>query len=279
MYGSGSAANTNDGASTWLLAQSNPTEVMRETLRNEIAGSYGNRPPLRYRLKKITANSNTVKQIVETPEGGVARLLETEDKPLSPSQEREEIERLKKLNSDPSIEAHRRRNEDRDAERMRKFMRLLPEAFLYKFAGAVTGVNGQLIRLTFEPNPKFSPPDFETRILTGIHGEIRIEPNDLRVVYIAGKTFRSVDFGWGIIGTLYPGATMLIEQTKTGCCGWQLAHLKLHLLGKELMFKSLHIEVDETATNYQLVPKNWTYHDAVNWLLQIPLVAEIQGDS
>lgn len=268
------SARAPDGTSVWQIAQSHPSEIVRRTLQNEIASSYGNRAPLRYRLTKVSTTSNTTKEIVETSDGGVARLLEIDGKPLTASQQRDEIERLEKLDRDSSIQAHRRHSEDRDVERMRKFMRLLPDAFLYQFAGAAEQPDGTFIRLKFEPNPKFSPPDFETRILTGIRGEILIDPNDLRVKRIDGKTFRQVDFGWGIIGTLYPGAIMAIEQTKTQACGWQLTYLKLHMLGKELMFKSLHIEVEERAADYQRVPGNWSYHDAVRWLLQKNAITE-----
>lgn len=270
LRGEGVAANTNENASAWQMAQSHTTDLVRKTLQNEIASSQNNRASIRYRLNKTSNNSRTVKEIVETRDGGVARLLSRNGKPLSADEERDEIQRLKDLDRDPSIQAHRRREENRDVERMRKFMRLLPEAFLFKYKGPVKTAAGTWIALTFTPNPKFSPPDFETRIMIGIRGEIWIDPAELRVVRVSGTTFRQVDFGWGILGTLYPGAILMIEQTHTPECGWQLSHLKLHLLGKELMFKSLHIELEETGADYQPIPQNWTYHDAVHWLLQLP---------
>ncbi len=172
--------------------------------------------------------------------------------PFPLPQEKQEIERLHAVDADPAIEAHRRRNEMRDAERVEKFMRLLPDAFLYRSAGAVETAQGRMIRLTFTPNPKFSPPDFESRVLTGIRGEVLIDPQELRVERIDGRIpSPSVDFGWGILGMLYPGGTLLIEQSKTPACGWQMTHLSLHLRGKALLFKTLHIETDETATDYQ----------------------------
>jgi hypothetical protein len=108
-------------------------------------------------------------------------------------------------------------------------------------------------------------------VLTGIRGEAWIDPQDLRIVHIQASTFRTVDFGWGIIGSLYPGATLTIEQAKTPACSWQLAHLSLHLEGKELMLKSLHVVVEETASDYEPVLPGWTYKNAVEWLLQMPL--------
>lgn len=270
LHGESILPNTNENASAWQMAQSHPTELVRKALQNEIASSQNNRAFLRYRLNKTSNNSRTVKEIVETSDGGVARLLSRNGKPLSDDEERDEIQRLKNLDRNPSIQAHRRREENRDVARMRKFMRLLPQAFLFNYKGPVKTATGTWIALTFTPNPKFSPPDFETRIMTGIHGEIWIDPAELRVVRVSGTIFRQVDFGWGILGTLYPGGILMIEQNLTPECGWQLSHLKLHLLGKELMFKSLHIELEETGADYQPIPQHWTYHDAVHWLLQLP---------
>ncbi len=256
--------------SAWALAESNPAELMRQAAQNELANSYGHRSPLRYSLRKITAKSDTTKEIVETSNGGVARLIAIGGHPLSASQQQLEIERLHAIAANPEIEAHRRRNELRDAERIRKFTRLLSDAFVYQLSDSVETAHPGTVQLSFAPNPKFTPPDFESRILTGIRGNVWIDSEDLRVVRIQGRIFKTVDFGWGIIGSLYPGATIQIEQSQTADCGWQLAHLSLHLEGKALMFKSLHIVVEESADNYQPVPPRWNYQDAVQWLLQMP---------
>jgi hypothetical protein len=264
----------------WKLAQSDPIELIRLASQNEISNSYGRRPPLRYRLRKVTEKADTTKEIVETSEGGVARLIATGGRPLSLLKEQEEFRRLRALEADPAMQAHRRREEMRDAERVKNFMRLLPDAFLYRYIRTAENTNSGPIRLSFAPNPRFSPPDFASRILTGIHGEIWIDPGEMRIVRMDGRTFKTVDFGWGIIGSLYPGATMLIEQSKTSACGWQLARLRLHMEGKELIFKSLRIVVEETASDYQWVPREWKYRDAVRWLLHMhaSTVAELNGE-
>lgn len=270
--------DTSQDAIAWKLAQSDPTELMRRASQNELANSYGHRAPIRYQLRKINAKSDTTKDIIETVDGGVARLIAIGGHPLSPAQEQQETERLRALDANPAIEAHRRKSELRDAKRVEKFINLLPAAFLYKFVGSAETADGAMIRLSFEPNPKFSPPDFESRILTGIRGEVWIDPEELRFARVEGRIFQTVDFGWGILGSLYPGGTMRIEQSKTEDCGWQLTRLSLHLDGKELVFKSLHIVLEETATDYQMLPREWKYRDAVQWLLQMPTAAvQIKG--
>ncbi len=265
----------NTSVSAWSMAQSDPAALVRAATKNEFNNSYGHRPPLRYQVRKVTQRSDTTKLIVETRNGGVARLIAIRNRPLTNAQEQVEIERLRTLSTDRTSEEHRRRSEERDAARIAEVMHLLPEAFLYQLKSPENSTG--LIWLSFTPNPRFSPPTLESRVLTGIHGDIWIDAQDLRVVRIDGQLYRTVDYGWGILGTLYPGGTVRIEQTKTADCGWQLAHLKLNLVGKELLFKALHIQLDEFATDYHPVPSGWKYTDAIQWLLQMPanFVAQI----
>ncbi|MGB8480052.1 MAG: hypothetical protein WCE63_14650 [Acidobacteriaceae bacterium] len=265
-------------SSAWNLAKSDPHALVQAAIDNELKDSYGHVPPVRYLLRKKTRDTDTTKEIIETSQGGVARLIAIHKQPLNATQTQTELQRLHKLASDPAAQQHRLHSEERDAARITAVMRLLPDAFLNQFEGSVETPNGAAIRMTFAPNPHFSPPTLESRILTGIRGEIWIDPTDLRVVRIEGHIFRTVDYGWGILGILYPGGTIRIEQVKTPECGWQLAHLNLNMTGKALMLKSLRVVVDETATDYHPVPAGWKYTDAIQWLLHMPQILPTSAD-
>jgi hypothetical protein len=251
------------------LAQTDPSALVRRASQNELANSYAQRPPMRYQLRKVTAKSDTTKEIVETRDGAVARLIAVGGRPLAPARTQQEVQRLHRVSSDPGIEAHRRNSEKRDAQRIDEIMRLLPDAFIYQYAGGTGTAQAPAIHLTFVPNPKFSPPDLISRVLKGIRGDIWIDPDNLRIVRIDGRVFKTVDYAWGLLGTLDPGGRILLEQTKTSECGWQLTHLSVHLQGKALLFKALHISIEETTTDYNRVPSRWTYQDAVSWLLDV----------
>jgi hypothetical protein len=265
------------GSSAWSLAKSDPHALVQAAIENELKNSYGHRAPMRYLLRKKTRNTDATKEIVETSQGGAARLVAIHNQPLTATQMQTELQRLHGLASDPTAQQHRHHNEERDAARIAGVMRLLPEAFLNQFEGSVQTPNGVAIRMTFTPNPHFSPPTLESRILTGIRGEIWIDPTDLRVVRIEGHLFREVEYGWGILGTLYPGGTIRIDQAKTPDCSWELAHLNLNMTGKELMLKSLRLVVDETTTDYHTVPAGWKYTDAIEWLLHMPEMSTAQA--
>ena len=65
-------------------------------------------------LRKSSPRLTTTKDIVETRDGAVARLLSVNDKPLSQEDEQKEQARLATLGGNPSLQRHRKQNEDAD---------------------------------------------------------------------------------------------------------------------------------------------------------------------
>lgn len=257
-----------ENPSAWRMAQSDPALLIQAASRNELAIYHGPPAAYRYLLHKITPKSDTVQQMVATSGGVVARRLSIGGKPLTPQEQHTEVDRLRALETNPALQQHRLRGEARDAARIREVMRLLPKAFLYKYSGPVQTPNGPAICLTFRPNPNFSSPDLQSRVLTGIRGNVWIDPSEERLVRIDGHLFKHVDYGWGgLLGSIEPGGTILIEQARSASTGWHLAHLKLDMQGKALLVKPVHLDVDETAGHYHAVPAQWTYQDAIRWLL------------
>lgn len=257
-----------ENPSAWRMAQSDPVLLIQAASQNELAIYHGPPAAYRYLLHKITPKSDTVQQMIATSGGVVARRLSIDGKPLTAQAQQAEADRLRTLETNPALQQDRLRSEARDAARIREIMRLLPKAFLYKYSGPVQTPNGPAICLAFQPNPGFSPPDLQSRVLTGIRGDVWIDPVEERLVRIDGHLFKHVDYGWGgLLGSIEPGGTILIEQARSDSTGWHLAHLKLNMQGKALLVKTVHLDVDETASEYHAVPAQWTYRDAIRWLL------------
>jgi len=242
-----------------------PTALVRRASKNELAP--GNGHPYRYTLHKIDDGKITTKEIVETKDGDVARLIATGDKPLSGDAEQAEIARLNNLMAHPEIQAHRHQKEQEDSDRANEMIRLLPDAFLYHFEGMVEGPNGPCFRLSFKPNPNFEPPDREAEVYHGMAGELWIDQKEERMVKLDAHLIADVNFGWGILGKLFKGGTIVVEQKDVGTGHWETTHMALHLQGKILMIKSLDIQTIEDASNFEPVRPQMGYQDAVRMLL------------
>jgi hypothetical protein len=111
--------------------------------------------PMRYKLHKTSPNLTSTKEIVETRDGDVARLLSINDQLLSQVDEQKEQARLQSLLDNPSLQQHRKQTEGSDTARALKVLRVLPTAFLYQFAGTVSTPtrtpNSPALKFTFIP--------------------------------------------------------------------------------------------------------------------------------
>jgi len=221
--------------------------------------------PMRYRLRKSSPRVTTVKEIFETRDGGVARLLSIGDKPLSAVDEEKEQARLDGLLSDPGRQRHRKQNEDADTGRALKVLRALPQAFLYQFAGTGWGSAGKVEKFTFKPNPQFSPPDLETQVLTAMVGEIWIDSSQMRVVRLEGHLQQDIDFGWGILGRLNKGGWIVIEQADVGGHQWHIVRFQMVMSGR-VLFKNKSFDTVEEQTQFEPLPAGLSYRQAIQML-------------
>lgn len=243
----------------------NAEQIVRDAAYNELHARDNH--PYRFTLRKDDNGKITTKEIIETSTGDVARLIAIDDKPLTARQNEAEIQRLQKLLADPSIEAHRRREEQKDSNRANEMIRLLPTAFIYHYEGMVQGPSGPCYRFSMVPNPKFNPPDRQAEVYHGMAGELWIDQKDKRMARLDMHLIANVNFGWGIIGQLFKGGTILVEQKNVGQNHWEQPLLKLRLHGKILMLKSLVINTTEQESDFAAVPPDWTYEDAARALL------------
>jgi hypothetical protein len=249
-----------------------PAALVRRAVQHRLDAAR-NHHPLRYLLRKTDDQHDTTKDIIETADGDVARLVAINGQPLSAQANQAELDRLNTLANHPEIQQHRHQREQKDADRVNRLMRLLPDAFLYRFEGmtdcaprqAGAGA-GPCYHLSFSPNPRWVPPDVEASIFRGMAGEVWIDQAQERLTRLDAHLIANVDFGWGIIGKLDKGGTVFFEQADIGGHDWEATTLKVKLTGKALMVKSLNIQITEESSHFSLVPPGVDYRKAIQLL-------------
>lgn len=230
--------------------------------------------PMRYQLRKTSPRLTTTKEILETRDGEVARLVAINDQPLSAADEANEVARLNELIGDPAKQRRRKQAEEEDADRAINVLRAMPSAFLYQDAGPGEGPTGKVEKFTFRPNPKFSPLYLETEVLPAMTGEIWIDPVHLRVARLEAHLQQDVDFGWGILGRLNKGGWIVIEQADVGpdmgpdngIDQWRTVRFQMQMSGR-VVFKNRVFDTTEVQTNYAPLPAGMTYQKAIETLL------------
>jgi hypothetical protein len=251
-----------------------PAKIVRDASWNELHSTKPGRS-FSYRQHKVDPKGSAVKEIVETKDGDVARLIEKDGKPLPPEQEQAEIDRLNNLLAHPEVQEHRHKKEQEDSARGDEMVRMLPDAFLYTFDSMVEGPNGLCYRLKFRPNPAFTPPDREGEVYHGMVGELWVDQAQLRLVKIDAHLISDVNFGWGVLGRLYKGGSILVENADVGLHHWETVHMKLNLQGKLLMMKSVDYSTTEDFSDFKIQPQELGYQEAIKLLQKIPGAAQV----
>jgi hypothetical protein len=154
--------------------------------------------------------------------------------------------------------AKQKKDGQQDGKNAEELLRMLPDAFTWK----VGSDDGENITLNFEPNPKFSPPDFQGRVLGQMAGKLVVNKEQNRIVTISGKLTQDVTIGWGLLGRLREGGTFRVERRQVAPGLWQITETHVHIVGKALFFKNIGQQQDEVQTEFTQVPRDTTLEQA-----------------
>jgi hypothetical protein len=238
-------------------APKDPREIVRVAMNAELDADLNDHSHWRYRDAQKDG-TDTVSIVVETGHGSVKRLIEKNGRPLSAAEAKAEDERVQNFIHDPSQLAKQKKDGQQDGKNAEELLRMLPDAFTWK----VGSDDGENITLNFEPNPKFSPPDFQGRVLGQMAGQLVVNKGQNRIVTIRGKLTQDVMIGWGILGRLKGGGTFRVERREVTPRMWQITETHVHIEGKALFFKSIGQQQDEVQTDFIQMPDGITLEQA-----------------
>ncbi len=220
---------------------------------------------MRYRLRKSSPRFSSTKEIYETKDGGVARLLETNGRPLSQADEQKGTGSPRNPAQRPQSAAASQTKRGPGCPRAIKVLGAFPSAFFFKFVGDGVGPSGKLEKFSFWPNPDFNPPDLETQVLTAMAGEIWVDADQGHIVRLEGSLQQDVDFGWGILGRLNKGGSILLEQAEVSDGRWRIVHFQLAMSGR-VLFKTRSFDTEEQESQFEPLPVDLSYTQAIHMM-------------
>jgi hypothetical protein len=262
-----------DGASPSLQSIS-PHALVAEAAANELVALHHRGSYLRYRMETVNERGDQVRDVIESKDGTVARLILKDGKPLTAEQDKAERQRLNDMLASPAAYAKHVKNGESEKSMADKLIPLMPDAMIntYTPGQPQSGRNGGApeIVLDYKPNPKFVPPSTQAQALTGLQGRVWIDAKTHYVVRMEGTIFRPVNFGWGMLAHIYPGGKVEMDQTNVGGNRWIFTDFSMQLSVRALMVKKLDIRSSAKTSNYQTLGP-MSYQDAIHLLLTTPL--------
>ena len=273
-FGTAQSTDVGQDPATPLPGSVAPRALIADAAANELVALYHKGSYLRYRMETVNDRGNQVRDVIESKDGTVARLILKDGKPLTAEQDKAERQRLNDMIASPASYARHVKNNESDKSIADRLIPLIPDAMIntYTPGQPQSGRNNGApeIVLDYKPNPKFVPPSTQAQALTGLQGRVWIDAKTHYVVRMEGTVFRPVNFGWGVLAHIYPGGKLEMNQTNVGDNRWIFTDFSMQVSVRALMVKKLDIRSSAKSSNYQkLAPMS--YQDAIRLLLATPL--------
>jgi hypothetical protein len=223
-----------------------------------------------YRLEKEQYGKKRVEEIVETKEGSLSRLLSIDDRPLTAKQQLAEDQRVQELMTSRSAQQKLRRALDAETLQGRRLFKMLPDAFVFSYALG----DGNLVKLSFKPNPSFHPPSLEARVFHDMEGEMWVDCTQERLTAFDGHLTETVKFGFGLLGHLDKGGHFEVRQAEVVPGHWDMTTLSVQMTGKALLFATIGVQKRENHRDFHRVPDDLTLDQAADILNRTIVVAD-----
>lgn len=257
-------------SASWVLQAhsaektSDANALVREMVRTETKAQMSDHSLWRYREIIDRGGRKETRDVVQTQNGTLDRLVAVDGRRLDSRQQQKEDQRVERLATNPSDLAKAKRETNEDAERERRLLQMLPDAFRYQ----EEGTEGSLIHLKFSPNPNFRASTREATVFHHLSGDLWIDSQSNRLARISGTLNSEVKFGGGILGHLNRGGTFSVRQQDVGNGVWELTNLDVQMNGKALFFHSITVHQKQECSDFRPVNANTTPEQAAAMLKQ-----------
>lgn len=243
--------------------------------REEQILNYDRNASLRYRVHRKDAKGEVVREIIESNEGSVARLVEHNGQPLTAEENDAERKRLQGILDSPDAFLRRVRRDDGSRSYAGELLHAMPRAMLWSYVPGqpqLPGAQGVAVVLEFKPDPQFKPPSLITEGLTGIAGRIWIDAASGCMTRISGRILHPVDFGWGgMLARIKEGGTIELEQRRVTEHRWLYSHLVERISIREVLVHTAEENAEMTATDVAPLPAPLSFREAIQQLLALPV--------
>ncbi len=239
-------------------------QLVREVVYNELNDHQGH-GYWRYWVEHHTSKETRTEEQIETAEGPITHLTLSNGHPPSAEAEVEEQARLQRLLTSPDEQAKHLREYEENEARIGRILDLLPDAFLYDYAGEENGC----YRLRFHPNPAYPPHSIEARIFHSMSGTLWVDARYKRLSRLNGHVQENLDFGYGILGRLYKGGWFQLQRVQVSPTEWKTERLEVHMCGRALLVKSFARDTSEARGGFAPVPAGMNLAQGMALLEQI----------
>jgi hypothetical protein len=185
----------------------------------------------------------------------VERLIEKNDKPLSPKDAAKEEAKIQKIidkrkNESESDRKKREEREIKDHEDSRKFETEVADAYNFKLVGTEPLGGREAWVIEAEPRSDFVPHIKESKLLSKFRGRVWIDKADLQLAKLDVECLDTVSFGW-FLARFHKGTRVTLEQTRINDEVWLPLHVAAKIDVRVALLKNFDVELDQAYRDYK----------------------------
>ncbi len=203
-------------------------------------------------LKKRTLRTHDLTLLEGSP---YRRLIEKDDKPLPPDEEKKEQEKLRK-----SIEQRQKETEaqrarriagwERQRKKQRDLLTEIPDAYNLRLLPPEQLNGHDMYVIEAIPRPGYRPRLPDARFFQKIKGRIWISKDDYAWVKVEAEVLDTLSWGF-VLARIQKGARMTFEQVRVNDEVWLPKSVTFRLGARVMLVSSIRAEVDLTFKNYR----------------------------
>jgi hypothetical protein len=209
----------------------------------------------------VTPSEEKIFRVVPNGTGFWRVLIEDHGHPLSTSEVRSQLTNLEhflELINDPA-NSDMRRARDKFSVRMKSRSDLISavrDAYVWSWIGRETRNGRALAKFHLEPNPKYKPVSRETEIFQHSTATIWVDETAAQAVRIEAELTSDFSVGAGVLGKVYRGSRMSLEQSEIAPGIWLPLFYQYDFTGRKFLFGFESHERSESSRYERIGPPN-----------------------
>ena len=231
-----------------VSAQDTPRELVVKMVQNELRSQKEPRYWM-YLDRKEKPGRTEVDRVIQTPECWVSWPVSVNGIQPTEKEVSNARDHIESLVNHPRLRRKNRGEIDADNRKSAELLKMLPDVFL--FTG--DGRQGDSVRLKFRPNPKYRPPNNESKVFHHMEGILLIDAKQIRLAKLSGTLVSDVEFGFGILGKLQKGGTFEVVQSEVAPNDWEVSLLDVQITGRALFFHTIGEQQHEVKSQFEPV--------------------------
>jgi len=193
--------------------------------------------------------------VVEIYNEQCRRMTAKNDKPLSPKEAAKEDEKIQKIidkrkNESESQRAKRLKEEEKDHEEARQFVKEVADAYDFTLVGMESLDGRETYAIDAEPRKGFEAKRKEAKILPKFRFRVWIDKAENQWVKLDAECIDTVSFGL-FLARIHKGSRILIDTTRVNDEVWLPRHVAVHVDVRLALLKNLNVEEDITYRDYK----------------------------